>query len=152
MAQTETPLVVRRTINARPGRVFAAWTRPDLMQKWLAPGPCSVVEAKNDLRVGGAFRVVLQDDSGGRHTITGVYETIEPDRRLSMTWRYCGPIDFLDGMETLLEVDLGMAGSERTEMILTQRRIATKQARDAFDADWPTCFDKLERTVEEALH
>lgn len=150
--ETDTALVLRRVIGASAARVYSAWTTPEIMQKWLAPEPCSVAEVENDLRLDGPFRIVLQAPDGTRHVITGRYRELQPGRRVAMTWLYNGPIDFLDGMETLLEVDLLALGETRTELVLTQRRIATAQARAAFEADWPTCFDKLERTVEHALH
>lgn len=149
---TDTEIVLERVMAFTAARLYAAWTKPAIMQKWLAPEPCSVAEVENDLRLDGRFRIVLLAPDENRHVLTGRYLELVPDRRVAMTWLYTGPIGFLDGMETLLEVDLVDLGNASTRLILTQRRIASQQAKAAFEADWPTCFDKLERTMEHAVH
>jgi len=50
---TETTLVLKRTLPATPDRVFAAWTRPELVRRWFSPGEMAVEEAALDVRVGG---------------------------------------------------------------------------------------------------
>lgn len=41
-------LVIRRTFPAPPERLFAAWTRPELLRRWFGPGPIGVEEAVPD--------------------------------------------------------------------------------------------------------
>ena len=69
---TENSLVIKRTFAASAERVFAAWTRPELLKQWMGPGPVTVSEAEVDLSVGGDWLVesgeaevvqVVDDDS-----------------------------------------------------------------------------------------
>lgn len=76
-------VVVEREVAATIDEVFAAWTTPALMARWLSPTGRAEVDA--DIRVGGRFRVVMLDaDSRLEHT--GEYLRIEPPSVLVFTW------------------------------------------------------------------
>ena len=49
---TENSLVIKRNFAASAERVFAAWTRPELLKQWMGPGPVTVAEAEVDLSIG----------------------------------------------------------------------------------------------------
>ena len=76
-------LTLKRRIKAPPAKVFAAWTDPALMARWL--GPVGTVEliAKTDPRVGGRYEMKMRmpDDE---HNVSGVYLRVraEPEARL----------------------------------------------------------------------
>ena len=46
-------LTIKRRFNAAPEKVFAAWTDPQKMTRWMGPAKVTYCEATNDLRVGG---------------------------------------------------------------------------------------------------
>lgn len=142
---------LKRSLAASRRRVFVAWTDPAVMRRWLAPGPCTVCEVENDLREGGDFRIVSRSPDGAKHTITGRYLVLERDARIKMTWLYRGPLELLDGLETLLDVQLVERGPDTTEVILTQSDLPSQTVAAAFEADWPTCFDKLQRDLRSPL-
>jgi uncharacterized protein YndB with AHSA1/START domain len=141
-------LVLKRQIFGPPGEVFQAWTQPDVMRKWLAPGENVVIEASTDVRLGGRFRIHSTAPDGSLHTIEGSYKELIPGRRIVMTWGYSGPIELLREMETLLEVELSAAGPDATTMTVTQTRIATAEAAECYGEGWPTCFGKLEQLLK----
>ena len=47
-------------IPASRSSVFAAWTNPDLLKAWFAPGNMMVPSVSRDLRPGGAYRIEMQ--------------------------------------------------------------------------------------------
>ena len=143
---TETiPIVgLSRTIRASCAEVFRAWTDPVLLQRWLAPGPNVVEHVETELRVGGRFLLRNRGPDGARHTISGRYLAIEPDRHLLQTWIYEGPLDLSSGEESLLRIDLTPIGDGATDLHLSHRRLARADVREAYRCDWPTCFDKLQ--------
>jgi uncharacterized protein YndB with AHSA1/START domain len=62
-------------------RVFDAWKRPELMQRWSGCKETAKVEFTVDFRVGGSFVQKMEIEGAGKHTITGVYdEIIEPEK------------------------------------------------------------------------
>jgi uncharacterized protein YndB with AHSA1/START domain len=137
-------LAFKRRIPGQPHQVYDAWTRPEVMRRWLAPGANKVLEASTDVRIGGRFRIRSVAPDGTMHTIDGAYRELDPGRRIVMTWSYSGPVELLCEMETLLAVDLTPLGDDETEMTVTQTRIATLEAAAAYSEGWPTCFAKLE--------
>lgn len=50
---------VEREIAAPPATVFDAWTDPQTLQLWLAPDPMTVSSAECEVRVWGAYRIVM---------------------------------------------------------------------------------------------
>jgi uncharacterized protein YndB with AHSA1/START domain len=141
------PIVLRRSIPASAAEVYAAWTTPEIMRCWLAPGPNEVISIDADVRVGGAFRLRSQAPDGVIHTIDGEYRQLEPGRRIVMTWAYSGPVALICNMETLIEVDFEQIGDRNTTMTFTQSQFTSAKAADAYAGDWPSCFTKLDGAV-----
>lgn len=140
-------LTFKRRIPGPPDEVFDAWTQPDVMRQWLAPGDNEVIEVTTDVCVGGRFRIRSIAPDGTLHTIDGSYRELAPARRIVMTWSYSGPVELLCEMETLIEIDLAALREGETAMTFTQTRIATPEAAEAYGDGWPTCFAKLERSM-----
>lgn len=147
MSDAPESLLFERIIPALPGEVYEAWTQPDIIRQWLAPGENHVIEAHSDVRVGGAFLVRSAAPDGVIHTIRGVYRELRPAQRIAMTWSYSGPVELLCLMETLLEIDLSETAGGSTAMTVRQSRIASHAAADAYAGGWPTCFDKLDKAL-----
>ena len=65
-------LTLKRRIKAPPAKVFAAWTDPALMARWLGPVGTVELTAKTDPRVGGRYEMKMRmpDDE---HNVSGVY-------------------------------------------------------------------------------
>lgn len=139
-------LVFKRLIPGSPEEIFEAWTQPELMRLWLAPGDNKVIDARTDVRVGGRFHIHSTAPDGTLHAIDGIYRELESGRRIVMTWSYSGPVELLCEMETLLEIDFMAAPGGRTAMTVVQTRIGTPEAAHGYREGWPTCFDKLERS------
>lgn len=65
--------------------VFAAWTDPDQLSKWWGCDQTKSVEAKIDLREGGAFSFLMHMTHGDA-TYEGVYdEVVVPERIVTST-------------------------------------------------------------------
>ncbi len=72
-------------MDAPPAKLFAAWTRPELIKRWFTPAPWSVASAETDLRVGGATRIVMRGPDRAEFPNRGVYLEIVSNRRLVFT-------------------------------------------------------------------
>lgn len=145
MAQRELEeLVLVRMISAPPESVFKAWTEPDLMRKWLAPEPNVIINVDNELKPGGKLRIEMQGPDGTKHFINGEYQSLTPHSFVAKSWQYTGPIEIIQDIETLLEINLIPSGNFQTELTLTQSRLKTNEACEAFESGWPSCLDKLQ--------
>jgi len=142
------PVVLTRTLPGSCAEIFAAWTEPEQIRLWLAPGAATVERAEVDPRPGGRFTLETRGPDGARHRITGRYSTLEPGRRIVQSWIYDGPLDLLCGVETELEVNIRAVGDDASELTLIHRRLSRADVRDVYRADWPTCFDKLQTALE----
>lgn len=60
-----TRLQVRRIYAAPVAAVYAAWTEPEQVGRWMAPSDdFRSTEATIDLRVGGRYRIVMHGPDG----------------------------------------------------------------------------------------
>lgn len=78
-------IVIERLVDAPPELVFQCWTDPKHMQRWWAPHGFTNPVCELDVRVGGAWRIVMQAPGGTQYPCTGVYQEIVPAERLVFT-------------------------------------------------------------------
>jgi uncharacterized protein YndB with AHSA1/START domain len=81
-------IVLTRTFDAPAVRVFAAFTRPDLLVRWFGADGWRLVLCEVDLRVGGAWRFVSDGPGGARMVHGGRYLEIAEPSRLRYTEVY----------------------------------------------------------------
>lgn len=84
-------IVMSRVFNAPRALVFDAFTKPELVKRWLGPREWSLVECAIDLKVGGAYRFGFQGPDGVAMTVQGVYREVMPPARLVNTETYDDP-------------------------------------------------------------
>jgi uncharacterized protein YndB with AHSA1/START domain len=118
--------------------VFAAWTDPSLMARWLSAS--GHAEAEVDLRVGGRFRVTMVGQ-GQRIEHTGEYLELVPPRRLAFTWAspFTGPVASVVTVE-LRPLDDG------TELLLTHEQLPEDQI-EPHAGGWGRMLDRLTEEV-----
>lgn len=139
-----TPLVVVRTFNATPERVFAAWTTTALVRQWMAPAPCVIVDASVDARVGGGYRVVVANPEGQvMVTTTGEYRELVPAKRIVKTWVAEGP-NYPKPYHTLVTVDFREVEPGTTEVTIRQDQLLTEADRAGNREGWRLCLDRLD--------
>jgi uncharacterized protein YndB with AHSA1/START domain len=78
-------LTLTRDIAVPPEKVWAAWTRPELVKRWFTPRPWETAHCEIDLRPGGIFRTVLRGPDGPELDNTGCWLEVVPNRRLVWT-------------------------------------------------------------------
>lgn len=131
----DSTLEVRRRLRAPVSDVFRWWTDPDLLQEWMSP--VGTVEAQVDLRVGGAFRIVMR----GEGTViehVGEYVVIEPPRRLVFTWAS----RFTGAEPSLVTVVLEPDGDAATQLRLVHSRLPAG-VEDSHRSGWGAMLDRL---------
>ena len=132
-------LTLHRVIDAPVEAVYAAWTEPEMLRRWLAPGNATVVRAVAEPEVGGTFLVEMRGADGRRWLTRGLYREVVPRRRLVHTWRWEG-----SEVETLVTVEFESEAADRTRLTLTHSRFAEDEIRDEHERGWSGCLAKLE--------
>ena len=131
-------LQVRRTIRAPRQRVFDAWTKPEELTRWHAPGPLTVSHAEVDFRQGGGYRIHMRAPDGNEYRVSGVYQQIDPPKKVVYTWGWDGDHPVKDSLVT---VEF-LARGDSTEVILTHA-ISHDTERANHEKGWTSIMDKF---------
>jgi len=138
-------LTLTRRFDAPAAEVFAAWTDPARIGRWIGPRGVSAEAKQMELRPGGAYAVAMHLPSGEIRTVRGVYREILPPERLVFTWVWDGE-DGKPRHETLVTITfraLGRGEVSVTEMTFHHQRFADESTRDHHQVGWIGSFDKL---------
>jgi uncharacterized protein YndB with AHSA1/START domain len=125
--QGEREITVTRSFDAPRASVFEAWTKPDLLKRWLyGPEEWRLAVCEIDLRVGGAARFVWRQGDGTEMGMSGVYREIAPPERIIFTevWD-----EDWTGGETL--VTLLLAEQAGTTLVTQTMLYSSGASRDA---------------------
>jgi uncharacterized protein YndB with AHSA1/START domain/effector-binding domain-containing protein len=86
---SEREVALTRVFAAPRHLVFDAFTRPELLRRWLlGPPGWSMPVCEIDLRVGGAYRYLWRDADGTEMGVRGEYREIAPPERIVATERF----------------------------------------------------------------
>ena len=141
-------LVIERVFKAPPEQVFRRGPTRRSCSGW-GPEGHHAPECAMDVREGGAWRTVMQNQSGGTHTVSGVYREITPPKRLVMTWAWQQP-DGSRGHETMVELSFEPTPGG-TRLRLVQRVFANVEQRDNHRMGWSSSLDKLDALVARSV-
>ena len=138
-ASGEREIVMTRVFDAPRTLVFEAFTRPELLQRWLGVfNDWSLDVCEMDLRVGGAWRCVWRNGDGEEFTVQGVFREIERPARIVYTESMVGSPEALqtivlteeDGITTMVSSLLYGSQAERDAAIATGMEEGTSQSYD----------------------
>ena len=125
---TDSQIQVVRDFAAPRTLVFRAFTRPEMIRRWLlGPPGWTMPVCEIDLKVGGKYRYRWKNDAGNQEFgFAGTFDAIDPEARLVTTERMEGaPADAKARIETSF-TDLG----QKTRVVYVMD-FGTKAARDA---------------------
>ena len=133
-------LTLKRRFNAPPAKVFAAWTDPEKVKRWMGPGETVTVGVETDARPGGRYAISMRTPAGEAHDVGGVFREVVPNEKLVFTWIWKS----MPEQETVVTVLLKPDG-DGTLLTLTHEQFAAADARDRHQGGWNGAFDKLEK-------
>ena len=142
----EDQILITREFDAPKDLVFRAWTSPELVTRWWNAKRGEVTTCEIDLRVGGAWRYVMETPDGTEVGFHGEYREIVPNERIVSTELYEG----VPGAEAVNTMTLTEADGRTTLEILVQH--ASKEHRDAhiesgMEAGMQDAMDLLEQAA-----
>jgi uncharacterized protein YndB with AHSA1/START domain len=148
-------LELTRVIRASRAKVYEAWTRPEILQKWHAPGEMNFVSATLDVREGGAYEILsegmmcakegmTEEDRRRQVALRGQYVRVIPNELLQFTWTGSwAPMETSMVTVFLRDVEGG------TEIRLRHEQFATESSRDGHGMGWESLFGKLAAAIED---
>ena len=121
---SEREIVMSRVFDAPRSLVFDAWTKPELLKRWLgARGGWSMVVCEVDLRVGGAYRFVWRGPDGAEMGMGGVYREIVAPERLVATESFDDPWYPGEAVDTTVLVEEGGKTTATTTVLYESEEI-----------------------------
>lgn len=78
-------LVLERTTDVPPEKIWRVWTDPELMKKWFCPKPWQTTEAEIEMFPGGMFRTVMRGPNGEEGRGTGCILVVKEGQELVWT-------------------------------------------------------------------
>lgn len=154
-------VVVKRTFDAPPDRVWRAWTDPADVRQWWGPIGFTCPVAEMDVRVGGRSLVAMRapQEFGGQDMYsTWTYTTLVPNERIEYTFNFSDeqgnrrtPAEAgvssdvpADGHHVVTLEDLG---DGRTDMTVTEHAYASVDSRDMSRMGLEQCVDKMAAVI-----
>lgn len=137
---SEHSLRIERSFQATPEEVFDAWTSPEVLRRWWAVHPeGSTPIAEVDLRIGGRYRLTMEQPDGTRHTVGGEYREVSRPHRLIYSWQW--ELDSGEqGHESVVTVSFNADG-ERTRLVLEHTGLESADSRDRHARGWNACLE-----------
>jgi uncharacterized protein YndB with AHSA1/START domain len=120
---------------------------PRVLRRWWATDPAgSTPVAEVDLRVGGGYRLTMEDgDGAGRHTVRGEYREVLRPERLVYTWAW-EEADGSVGHESTVTVSFHGEG-DRTKVVIEHADLPSPESRARHGVGWTACLESLQRRV-----
>jgi len=143
-------LQFNRLIPATSAEVFDAWTNPELLKAWFAPGSMTVPSVRRDLRTGGAYRIEMKGTvavHNGERPLAeddpvvvaeGVYTRLVPGDQLAYTWAGSwDPAEQSHVTVSLFEAPNG------TTLTLDHQGFQSEQSLQVHHSGWQSSLTKL---------
>jgi len=146
------PVRLSRVFSAPRETVFKAWRSADHIKRWFSPADYSVLEAKVEMRVGGAFEVCMRSPEGVDHWTKGTFTEVIAPERLTIDHHVIDPCGGGPLFSAVTQVSFRDEGAGRTlmEVVQTYSAAGTAQADQMLNGapeGWRQTLDKLEAEV-----
>jgi uncharacterized protein YndB with AHSA1/START domain len=149
---TEREIAMTRVFDA-PGRlVFDAWTKPELLKRWLGVrAGWSLAVCEIDLKVGGAYRFVWRGPDGAEMGMRGVYREIVPPERLVATESFDDPWYPGEALDTTVLLEQGGKTTLTTTVLYESREARDAVLKTPMASGVAESYDKLAELLASTL-
>lgn len=143
-----------RTFAAPRDLLYDAYTKPDLLKRWLGGEAGELIVCEVDLRVGGSYRFVWRLREGGEMSMGGVYREVVPNERIVATENFDPPYDDVMGGEAVTTTSFEERDGVTT--LTSTTRYRSREARDGAVATGMAegaaeSYDLLEKLLRSEL-
>ncbi len=162
------PFIINRSFTAPIATVYALWTDPKHLVRWLAPTGSSMTYIRADIREGGTSFYSMTDANGVTLWGRAHYLKMEPQNRLVYTQQFVDANENISRHpfaptwpETMItEVRFTEEGPDETRVTVTwevyaeanaDERAMFHNAKAGMTQGWGGSFDKLDAVIAEGV-
>jgi uncharacterized protein YndB with AHSA1/START domain len=149
---TDHEIEITRDFHAPRQLVFDAFTKPELVRRWLlGPDGWTMPVCEIDLRVGGAYRYVWRKSGTRDMGISGMFREIESPSRLVATERFDESWYPGEALNTTLFVDLSPITKTKITVRYESQEARDTARRSGMDQGMAAGYDRLEELLSSML-
>ncbi len=149
---SEREIAMTRVFNAPRTMVFDAWTKPELLKRWLGVrGGWTFAVCEVDLRVGGTYRFVWRGPSGAEMGMGGVYREIVRPERLVATEKFDDPWYEGEALDTTVLVEQGGKTTLTTTVLYASREVRDAVLKSPMETGVAESYDKLAELLASSM-
>jgi uncharacterized protein YndB with AHSA1/START domain len=144
-------IAMTRVFEAPRSVVFDAWTKPELLTRWLGVRNGWTFEVcEVDLRVGGAYRFVWRGPDGAEMGMGGVYREIVAPERLVSTEKFDDPWYPGEALDTIVLVEHDGKTTATTTVLYESQEIRDAVLESGMARGVAESYDMLDELLESA--
>ena len=146
---TEREIVVTRVFNAPRKLVFDAFTKPELLKRWMfGPGGWTLEVCEVDLKVGGAYRYVWRGPNGAEMGMGGIHREVVPSERLVATQLFDQDWTGGEAVGTLVFTEQDGKTTITNTILYSSREVRDAVLKTPMDKGMAAGYDRLEKLLE----
>jgi uncharacterized protein YndB with AHSA1/START domain len=140
-----------RVFDAPASMVFDAWTKPELLKRWLGVrNGWSFAVCEVDLKVGGAYRFVWRGPDGAEMGMGGVYREIVQPERIVATEKFDDPWYAGEALDTMVFVEQDGKTTVTTTVLYESQEVRDAVLESGMDRGVAESYDKLDEYLASA--
>jgi len=145
---SEREIAMTRVFDAPRSLVFDAWTKPELLRRWLGVrGGWTFAVCEVDLKVGGSYRFVWRGPDGSEMAMGGVYREIVRPERLVATEKFDEPWYEGEALDTTTFVEHGDKTTATTTVLYASREVRDAVLKSPIDRGVSESYEKLDEVL-----
>jgi uncharacterized protein YndB with AHSA1/START domain len=149
---SEREIAMTRTFDAPASIVFDAWTKPELIKRWLgAFGGWTFRVCEVDLRVGGAYRYVWRGPDRKDMAMGGVFREIARPGRIVCTEKFDEPWYAGDAVNTTVFVEKNGKTKVTTTVLYTSKDVRDGVLKSPMEGGVARSYDNLDEVLASTL-
>ena len=153
---TDREIVITRTFNAPRTLVFDAFTKPELLKRWLfGPDGWTLDVCEVDLRVGGHYRYVWRRHDGFEMGMGGIHREVVPPERIVSTQLFDQDWTGGEAIGTIVLTEHNGKTTLTNTLLYSSREVRDAVLKTPMDKGMGAGYDRLEAmlpSLQAPLH
>ena len=140
-------IAMTRVFDAPRTLVWDAFTKPELIKRWLVRGGWTFPVCEVDLKVGGTYRYVWRGPNGAEMGMGGVFREIVRPERIVATEKFDDPWYEGGAVDTMTFVERGGKTTATTTVLYSSKAVRDAVLKSPMEKGVAEGYDKLDEVL-----